>query len=83
MHSDFWEVETFLLQNNSKQKIRLMYLRLYNIKWRPIHRPFSKMAAKNSNTLKLAKIKNVCQHQKEHLYFSTPATFQHFRCNIS
>ena len=34
------------------------------------NRPFSKMAAENSNKLKSAKIKNVYQHQKEHLYFS-------------
>ena len=27
-----------------------------------VKRPFSKMAAKNSNKLKLAKIKNVYQH---------------------
>ena len=33
----------------------------------PSHRPFSKMAAKISSKLKLAKIKNV---------------YQHFRCNI-
>ena len=37
------------------------------------------MAAENSHKLKLAKIKNVYQH----LYFSSPAKFQHFRCNIS
>ena len=41
--------------------------------------PFSKMAAENSHKLKLAKIKNVYQH----LYFSSPAKFQHFRCNIN
>ena len=48
----------------------------------PSYRPFSKMAADNSNKLKLAKIKNVYQHQKEHLQFSNPAKFKHFRCNI-
>ena len=32
-----------------------------------VNRPFSKMAAENSNKLKLAKIKNVYQHWKEHL----------------
>ena len=47
------------------------------------NRPFSKMAAEISNKLKLVKIKNVYQHQKEHLYFSNPARFQHSRCNIS
>ena len=41
------------------------------------------MATENSSKLKLAKINNVYQDQKEHLYFSNPATFQHFRCNIS
>ena len=41
------------------------------------------MAAENSNKLKLAKIKNVYQNQKEHRYFINPAKFQHFRCNIS
>ena len=41
------------------------------------------MVAENSNKLKLAEIKNVYQHWKEHLYFSNPAKFQHFRCNIS
>ena len=47
------------------------------------NRPFSKMAAENSNTSNLAKIKNVYQHHKEHLYFSNPAKFQLLRCNIS
>ena len=47
------------------------------------NRPFSKMAAENSNWLKLAKIKNVYQHKKEHLHFSKPVKFQRFRCNIS
>ena len=42
-----------------------------------------KLAAENSNKLKLTKIKDVYRHQKEHLYFSNPAKFQHFRCNIS
>ena len=32
-----------------------------------VNRTFSKMAAENSNKLKLAKIKNVYQHWKEHL----------------
>ena len=40
------------------------------------------MAAENSSKLKLAKIENVYQHKKEHLYFSSPAKFQHFRYNI-
>ena len=47
------------------------------------NRPFSKMAAKNSIKLKLAKIKNTYHHQIEHLYFSDPVKFQHFRCNVS
>ena len=41
------------------------------------------MAAENSNKLILAKIENACQHHKENLYFSNPATFQHFKCNVS
>ena len=41
------------------------------------NRSLSKMAAEISNKLTLAKIKNVYQHQKEHLYFSNPAMFQH------
>ena len=41
------------------------------------------MATENSNKLKLAKINNVYQDPKEHLYISNPATFQYFRCNIS
>ena len=43
------------------------------------NRPFSKMAAENLNTLEYAKIKNEYQHEKEHLNFSNPAKFQHFR----
>ena len=38
------------------------------------------MAAENSKKWNLAKIKNVYHHQKEHLCFSNPARFQHFRC---
>ena len=37
------------------------------------------MAAENSNTLILAKIKNVYQQLKEHLNISNPAKFQPFR----
>ena len=39
----------------------------------PRLRPLSKMAAENSNKLKLANIKNVCQHKKEHFCFSDTA----------
>ena len=59
------------------RKTRLIFSFLFS------NSSFSKMAAEGSNKLKLAKIKNVYQHYKEHLYFSSPAKFQHFRCNIS
>ena len=38
------------------------------------------MATENSNTLKL---KTYTSTRKNHLYFSNPAKFQYFRCNIS
>ena len=47
------------------------------------NRPLCKMADDNSNKLKLAKTKNIYRHCKEHLYFSNPVRFQHFRCYIS
>ena len=47
------------------------------------NRPFSKMVDENSNKLKLAKIKNVYQHYKEHVYFSNPGKFQNCMYNIS
>ena len=37
------------------------------------NKPFSKMAAENSNKLELAKIKIVYQHYKEHLFFTVVA----------
>ena len=42
-------------------------LLFFDWQFAPSHRPFSKMAAENSNKLKLVKIKNA---------------HQHFRCNI-
>ena len=54
----------------------LVVLVLIHLLHRPgANRPSSQMAAEN--------VKNVYRHWKEHLYFSNPAKFQHFRCNIS
>ena len=44
----------------------LNILQMLNIHIRIDNRPFSKMAAENSNASNLAKIKNVYQHHKEH-----------------